>query len=138
MQVIIDVAKNKEMQVAKLLAMQKAKVDSDKQQLRQLQEYASQYESERNLLGLNANLIANYQHFVTRLGQAIQQQNNVIIQSELQANLAMKQWLSAKAKTQSMNSLQNKHLQQEQKVEDRQEQKQSDEFSIRSYLNKNI
>lgn len=134
MQVLVDIAKNKEAQVAKLLAMQRAKVEADKEQLVQLKEYANQYESERNLLGLNANLIANYQHFVTRLEQAIQQQNNVISQSEQQANFALTQWLEAKAKTKSMSSLQEKHLKQEQAIENKQEQRQSDEFAMRRYM----
>jgi len=52
-------------------ARDKAKVQHDLQKLSELREYAGQYESERNLLGLSAYLTTNYQHFVDRVRQAI-------------------------------------------------------------------
>lgn len=134
MQLLIDIAKSKEDQAAKMLAQQRMKLESDKKQLEQLKDYANQYESERNLLGLNANLITNYQHFVTRLEQAVQQQNTAITQAEQQTNFALNYWLEARAKTQSMTSLQQKHLKQEQAAEDKKEQSQVDEFAMRRYL----
>ncbi|TBR43175.1 flagellar export protein FliJ [Marinomonas agarivorans] len=134
MQILVDIAKSKEDQAAKLLAQQRLKLASDKEQLEQLKEYANQYESERNLLGLNANLIANYQHFVTRLEQAVQQQNMAITQAEQQTSFALGQWLEARAKTQSMHALQQKHVKQEEKQEEKREQSQLDEFAMRRYL----
>lgn len=138
MQILIDMAKQEETKFVQQLAHKKAKVDADKKQLSQLQEYAAQYESERNLLGLDANLVVNYQHFVARLEQAIQQQNNLIVQSERQVELAMEQWLSAKAKTKSMSTLQNKHIRQENQLETKQEQRQNDEFAARLHFDRNI
>ena len=67
--------------------------------------------------------MTNYQHFVSRLEQAVQQQKGAISQSEHQANQAQNQWLSARAKTKSMDLVKGKHAEQERKIEDKQEQK---------------
>ena len=133
-QKLVELSQKKEDTVARLLSRQKAKVEQEKQKLDQLQEYASQYESERNLLGLSPYLVTNYQHFVTRLEQAVQQQKGAISQSEHQANQAQQQWLAARAKTKSMDIVRDKHAKQEQKAEDKQEQRQSDEFAMLRFM----
>lgn len=133
-QKLVELSQKKEDTVAQLLARQKAKVEQEKQKLLQLEEYASQYESERNLLGLSPYLVTNYQHFVSRLEQAMQQQKGAIKQSEQQANLAQQQWLTARAKTKSMDLVKDKHVKQEQLVEDKQEQRQSDEFAMLKFI----
>lgn len=133
MQILVDLAKSKETTVAKKLAAQQQQVIADQDKLKQLQEYAQQYESERNLLGLNPFLAANYQHFVERLGQAVNQQKQVIARSEQQAAFAKNQWVKARGKTKSMDWLQEKYVKSEVLVEQKQEQSQGDEFAMRRF-----
>ncbi|EAQ66227.1 hypothetical protein MED121_06080 [Marinomonas sp. MED121] len=133
-QKLVALSQKKEDNVARLLARQKQKVEQEKQKLEQLQEYASQYESERNLLGLSPYLVTNYQHFVSRLEQAVQQQKGAISQSEHQADQAQLQWLQARAKTKSMDLVKGKHAEQERRLEEKQEQKQFDEFAMLKYM----
>ena len=133
-QKLVALSQKKEDKVAQLLARQKQKVEQEKQKLAQLQEYASQYESERNLLGLSPYLVTNYQHFVSRLEQAVQQQKGAISQSEHQADQAQLQWLQARAKTKSMDLVKGKHASQERRLEEQQEQKQIDEFAMLKYM----
>lgn len=137
-QKLVELSQKKEDTVAKLLARQQAKVESEKQKLEQLKEYASQYESERNLLGLSPYLVTNYQHFVTRLEQAMQQQKGAISQSEHQAAQAQQQWLNARAKTKSMDLVKGKHLEQERMAEDKREQKQIDEFAMLKFMKSSL
>ncbi|PYF81749.1 MULTISPECIES: flagellar export protein FliJ [Marinomonas] len=134
MQILVDLAKRKEDSAAQQLARDKAKVLYDEQKLQELREYAEQYESERNLLGLSAYLTTNYQHFVTRVQQAIAQQEAAIGRSEQQANMSMRRWLQARTKTKSMDWLKEKNHKAELLVETKQEQRQSDEFAMRRFL----
>lgn len=134
MQILVDLAKRKEDSAAQQLARDKAKVLYDEQKLKELREYAEQYESERNLLGLSAYLTTNYQHFVTRVQQAIAQQEAAIGRSEQQADMSMRRWLQARTKTKSMDWLKEKNHRAELLVETKQEQRQSDEFAMRRFL----
>lgn len=137
MQILIDLAKRKEVAVAQQLARDKAKVMQDEQKLSELQNYAEQYESERNLLGLSAYLTTNYQHFVDRVQQAIVQQEAAVGRAEQQADMSMRRWLQARSKTKSMDWLKEKHHKAELLVEAKQEQRQSDEFAMRRFLDAN-
>ncbi|MCZ2723292.1 flagellar export protein FliJ [Marinomonas sp. 15G1-11] len=114
--------------------MQQAQVESEKEKLTQLEEYAEQYRSEKNLIGLNAFLSTNYQHFVDRLGQAIVQQKQQIARVEQQSNFVRHQWIKARGKTESMDWLKKKHLTSEELVESKKEQAQSDEFAMQRFL----
>lgn len=134
MQILVDLAKRKEEAAARQLARDKEKVEQDIKKLEELKEYASQYESERNLLGLGAYLTTNYQHFVDRVQQAILQQEAAIGRAEQQADMSMRGWLQARTKTKSMDWLKEKNHKAELVVEERQEQRQSDEFSMRRFL----
>ncbi|REG82931.1 flagellar export protein FliJ [Marinomonas pollencensis] len=133
-QLLVDIAKRKEDTIARQLAADKAKVQQDQDKLEELKEYAGQYESERNLLGLSAYLTTNYQHFVDRVQQAIRQQEAAVGRSQQQANMTMRGWMEAKTKTKSMDWLKEKHHKQEQLLEDKKEQRQSDEFAMRRFM----
>ncbi|RBP81775.1 flagellar export protein FliJ [Marinomonas rhizomae] len=134
MQILVDLAKRKEDAAAQQLARDKAKVQYDEEKLNELREYAGQYESERNLLGLSAYLTTNYQHFVSRVQQAIVQQEAAVGRSEQQADMSMRRWLQARSKTKSMDWLKEKNHKAELVVEAKQEQRQSDEFAMRRFL----
>lgn len=134
MQLLVDVAKRKEDQVAKQLMRDRAKVDQDRQKLDELKNYASQYESERNLLGLSPYLTTNYQHFVSRVQQAIVQQEAAVGRSQQQADMTMRRWLQARAKTQSMDWLKSKSQKEQALQEAKQEQLYSDELAMRNFL----
>ncbi|NVK72494.1 flagellar export protein FliJ [Marinomonas sp. CT5] len=134
MQILVDLAQRKEDSAAQQLARDKAKVRHDMQKLEELREYAGQYESERNLLGLSPYLTTNYQHFVDRVQQAIVQQESAVGRSEQQADMSMRRWLQARSKTKSMDWLKEKNHKAELAIEEKQEQRQSDEFAMRRFL----
>lgn len=133
-QLLIDIAQRKEDQIAKQLMSDKAKVLQDQKKLEELKDYAGQYEAERNLLGLSAYLTTNYQHFVDRVQQAIRQQEAAIGRSQQQADMTMRRWIEARTNTKSMDWLKDKYLKQESELNDRREQRQSDEFAMRRFL----
>ncbi|GAB3480918.1 hypothetical protein GCM10027340_12550 [Marinomonas epiphytica] len=138
MQILVDLAQRKEDAVASQLARDRSKVAESKQKLAELKEYAAQYESERNLLGLSAYLTTNYQHFVNRVQQAVMQQEQAVGRAEQQAEMTMRRWLEARSQTQSMDWLKDKKVKIEQVADEKLEQKQSDEFAMRRYLDANL
>lgn len=134
MQVLVDISQRKEEEVAKLLAKDQARLQQDQQKLQELKEYADQYDQQRNLLGLSPYLTTNYQHFVERLQQAIQQQAMQVKRSQQQVNMSLKRWQDARAKTKGMDWLKDKSVQEEVAAADKQEQKQIDEFASRMFF----
>ncbi|RDL43656.1 flagellar export protein FliJ [Marinomonas piezotolerans] len=134
MQILVDVSKRKEDEVVKMLARDQTRLQQDQQKLAELKDYASQYDQQRNLLGLSPYLTTNYQHFVDRVQQAIQQQETQVRRSQQQVDMTMKRWQDARAKTKGMDWLKEKSVDEEMRFSDRQEQKQIDEFASRVFF----
>lgn len=134
MQVLVNLSQRKEDEVAKALAKDQARLQHDQQKLQELKDYAAQYDQERNLLGLSPYLTTNYQHFVSRLQQAIQQQDQQVKRSQQQVTMSMKRWQNARAKTKGMDWLKDKSVREELNIESKQEQKQIDEFANRAFF----
>ncbi|MAF16606.1 MAG: flagellar export protein FliJ [Marinomonas sp.] len=134
MQVLVNLSQRKEDEVAKALAKDQARLQHDQQKLQELKDYAAQYDQERNLLGLSPYLTTNYQHFVNRLQQAIQQQDQQVKRSQQQVTMSMKRWQNARAKTKGMDWLKDKSVREELNIESKQEQKQIDEFANRAFF----
>lgn len=136
MQILVDIAKRKEDDVAKMVANEQTRLQQDQFKLQELKDYAEQYDQQRNLIGLSPYLTTNYQHFVDRLQQAIKQQEAQVNRSQQSVNMAMKRWQEARAKTQGMDWLKDKSVAEEVAAEDRQDQKQIDEFANRAFFNR--
>ena len=136
MQILVDLAKRNEDDVAKSVATEQSRLQHDQQKLQELKDYAEQYDQQRNLIGLSPYLTTNYQHFVDRLQQAIKQQESQVGRSQQSVNMAMKRWQEARAKTQGMDWLKDKSVSEEVAAEDRQDQKQIDEFANRAFFNR--
>lgn len=136
MQVLVELSKRKEDDVAKALAKEQAQLQHDQQKLQELKDYADQYDQQRNLIGLSPYLTTNYQHFVDRVQQAIKQQENQVNRSQQQVNMAMRRWQNARAKTKGMDWLKDKSVSEEVAAADRQDQKQIDEFANRAFFNR--
>ena len=134
MQVLVNLSQRKEDEVAKALAKDQARLQHDQQKLQELKDYAAQYDQERNLPGLSPYLTTNYQHFVNRLQQAIQQQDQQVKRSQQQVTMSMKRWQNARAKTKGMDWLKDKSVREELNIESKQEQKQIDEFANRAFF----
>ena len=134
MHVLVNLSQRKEDEVAKALAKDQARLQHDQQKLQELKDYAAQYDQERNLLGLSPYLTTNYQHFVNRLQQAIQQQDQQVKRSQQQVTMSMKRWQNARAKTKGMDWLKDKSVREELNIESKQEQKQIDEFANRAFF----
>lgn len=77
--------------------------------------------------GLSATNYRNFRQFIATLDEAIRQQNRVIAQIDLRLEAGRKQWYEEKQRLRSYEALKNRRIRQLQVLDQRQEQRASDE-----------
>ena len=83
--------------------------------------------------GLSPDAWQNYVAFVSRIDEAIEIQAKLLEQSRQHTVAGQKQWVNQRNKVKALGTLHERHIVQQFKLENRQEQKQSDEFSMRNF-----
>lgn len=83
--------------------------------------------------GLGPDAWRNYQHFLGRLDQAIDQARSMVNLSKQRTVAGQKNWLDKRGKVQAFDTLAQRHQTRMAYVEARQEQKQSDEHAARRF-----
>ena len=81
--------------------------------------------------GMNATQLREYQAFLHKLEQAIIEQEEILRQSQLNCDEQKQQWAKKHIRTQTMDKAMNRMVDNEQKAQDAQEQKISDELAQR-------
>jgi flagellar FliJ protein len=81
--------------------------------------------------GLGPDAWRNYQHFLGRLDQAIDQARQMVETSKQRTALGQKHWLDQRGKVKAFDTLAQRHQARTAHAEYRQEQKQSDEHAAR-------
>ncbi|MGH8230725.1 MAG: flagellar export protein FliJ [Steroidobacteraceae bacterium] len=97
---------------------------------RYLGEYQSMYQH-RASAGMGATGMRDYQTFIARLGEAVRQQDAVIEQLQADCARARARWLEAAARKSAVSKVIAKAHSEEQKLEERRSQKESDEHGQR-------
>lgn len=77
--------------------------------------------------GLSATNYRNFRQFIATLDEAIRQQNRVIAQIDLRLEAGRKQWYEEKQRLRSYEALRTRRIRQLQVLDQRQEQRASDE-----------
>jgi flagellar FliJ protein len=83
--------------------------------------------------GLGPDAWRNYQHFLGRLDQAIDQARAMVATSKQRTAVGQKNWLDKRGKVKAFDTLAQRHQTRVLHAESRQEQKQADEHSARRY-----
>lgn len=107
-----------------------------KTRMQMLEQYRAEYaERLRNASesGMTRQVLANYQHFLSRIDEAIQQQTQQVKQSANNTQRGQQLWQQQNSKLKAIDALAIRHEKSEQKRQDKQEQKLLDEFSTRNY-----
>lgn len=103
-------------------------------QLETLQQYRRDYQARMQSAsqqGTNPALLRNFQEFIYKLDAAIVQQLRVVEQSKLSMQTGRNEYANSQRKLMSFNTLQQRHFEQELKIEAKQEQKSMDEHTGR-------
>lgn len=109
---------------------QQAVVDAQLQ-LEQLIEYRSEYNNGRVSVSLSAIQLRDYQVFLNKLNQSIDQARLNIINKKQQCEQQKLNWLKTRSRSKALDAVIVKYQMQEAQIEARIEQKEQDEFSSR-------
>lgn len=133
---LLDLAERKRKEADRMLGEAQQRVVQAKQSIEQLKNYQVEYRNqfiEQGKQGVDAGQIAVYQGFLGRLTHASEQSHDALKQSQMQLEKIEQHWREAYAHFKAMEKLYEKALKDEQKVADKQVQKQLDEFSQRMH-----
>ncbi|QEP43204.1 flagellar export protein FliJ [Ectothiorhodospiraceae bacterium BW-2] len=109
-------------------------VERQQQQLSELMLYKQEYHQslqQQGRAGVSAGRLRQLQLFLAKLDVAIEQQQEVVKQANLQREQAQRYWLSRRGRTQAFNKVTERYLLEERQSESRQEQKAIDEMAQR-------
>ena len=104
-------------------------------QLDVLQQYRKDYQArlqESSQNAMDPALLRNFQEFINKLDLAIAQQIKAVEQSKLSTQMGRGEFAGTQRKLKSFDTLQQRHIETQNKVEAKQEQKAMDEHTSRS------
>lgn len=113
------------------VAAQKSVMDAQLQ-LEQLIGYRAEYNSGRVSQNLNAIQLKDYQLFLNKLNQSIEQSRMTILQKKQICEQQKLNWLKTRSRSKALDAVIAKYQMQEAQVQARIEQKEQDEFASRA------
>lgn len=136
MQVVLVLAERKEQQAGQQFSQYRTQVDAEKEQLRQLEDYAAQYlntYSERKT-GVRPHELIAYSSFIQRLAEACKDQENRLARMQLNLNRLQQLWQQAYQKRESLKELISRLQQEESVALDKRLQKELDELVSQAHI----
>ncbi len=109
---------------------------SQRSRLQMLEQYRDEYAQrmrEATAEGITRLILRNYQDFLARIDEAIEQQRQAVQNSELSTKAGQTEWRNQNTKLMAIDTLSSRHDARERYRENKQEQKILDEFSSRKY-----
>ncbi|XBS68366.1 flagellar export protein FliJ [Acerihabitans sp. KWT182] len=134
-----DMAKEELDQAALRLGEVRQSHLSAKKQLEQLQQYEKEYRQKLQT-GMTKGMASaswyNYQQFIITLETAIEQHRKLLTQWGQRLQQAIQQWQAKQQRLNALSTLQTRHERIQRSYENRQEQKQMDEFAQQATVRK--
>lgn len=136
MQVVLVLAERKEQQAGQQFSQYCTQVDAEKEQLRQLEDYAAQYLNTYTgrKTGVKAQELIAYSGFIQRLAEARKDQENRIARMQLNLNRLQQLWQQAYQKRESLKDLIARLQQEESAALDKRLQKELDELVSQAHI----
>jgi flagellar FliJ protein len=131
MQPIKDLADDRERDAGGVLGLARAKLAEHERQLTQLQAYHAEY-AQRRASGAPADGIRlqNYHAFLSRLGQAIEQQAQLVASARAELEVAEAAWRERRIEASSIGKAVERIASGERREADRRDQRESDERAL--------
>jgi len=136
LQPLLELMQNRADEASKHLGKLISAEQNARSRLEMLEQYRAEYADKlRDVTaqGLTRQVLANYQDFLSRIDEAIQQQTQVIKQSANNTQRGQQHWQQQNSKLKAIDTLAIRHEKKEQKQLEKQEQKLLDEFSTRNF-----
>ncbi len=131
---VVQVAESREQQAARALGAAQARLAQARQQLAELQRYRDDYRQgfqQAGATGMGAARLADYQQFLHKLGQAIEQQTQQVAQATREAEAKRALWFASRGKVRMLDTVVARYQAIEEQQASRQEQREQDERAQR-------
>lgn len=128
------VAESREQAAVQKLGQSQQYLDAQRTRLEELCTYRDQYSASFQTSGgqgLNAGRLQDYRVFLSRLNEAIRQQEAIIAQCTSQHEQTRQQWVETRSHHQAIDKVIERYRSEEQKNRDRLEQQEQDERAQR-------
>lgn len=136
---LIELAEKDADEAAKVLGKAISAHEDTISKLNLLLQYRSDYEAKlQNMAagGLTISQFSNFNAFIAKLDEAVNGQQMVVRDAERRVELAKANWQAIEKRRLSYQTLKNRADTAQQQKEAKRDQKQTDDFASRSYLNK--
>ena len=134
LQTLLNLAQSKNEEAKRRLGQLNKQQHDAQAQLEILHQYRREYQERMqsaSLGGMNPALLKNFQEFIYKLDAAIAQQTKAVEQSRLSMQLGRSEFTSTQRKLKSFDTLQQRHVETQIKVQAKQEQRTADEHTGR-------
>lgn len=131
---VVRIARNKEHDAAVVFGESQTRLQQEQQRLQELISYREEYSGRVNAPGgegLSGARMNEHRMFLNRLNTAIDQQNELIRKLENVLENDRAEWLSKHQRTQALGKVEDRYRREEHQHREKQEQKESDDFSGR-------
>lgn len=136
LQPLLEVMQTRTDEATRKLGQLIAAEQNQRSRLQMLEEYRAEYAqrmSEATAQGITRLVLHNYQDFLARIDQAIEQQRLTVVDSENSTKAGQEHWKNQNKQLKAIDTLSLRHDARERYKEGKQEQKLQDEFSSRKY-----
>lgn len=136
LQTLLEIMQGRTDEATRKLGQLISAEQSQRSRLQMLEQYRDEYAqrmSEATIQGITRLILRNYQEFLARIEEAIEQQRLAVHNSEISTQAGQAQWRTQNKQLKAIDTLSMRHDAREQYRENKQEQKLLDEFSSRKY-----
>ena len=136
LQTLLELMQNRTDEASRKLGQLITAEQSQRSRLQMLEQYRDEYAQrmrEAAAEGITRLILRNYQAFLARIDEAIEQQRQAVQNSELSTKAGQTEWRNQNTKLMAIDTLSSRHDARERYRENKQEQKILDEFSSRKY-----
>jgi flagellar FliJ protein len=136
LQTLLELMQNRTDEASRKLGQLITAEQSQRSRLQMLEQYRDEYAQrmrEATAEGITRLILRNYQDFLARIDEAIEQQRQAVQNSELSTKAGQTEWRNQNTKLMAIDTLSSRHDARERYRENKQEQKILDEFSSRKY-----
>jgi flagellar FliJ protein len=135
MQPVQRIARGREEQAMHKLGQSQRFLDAQQARLEELRTYRDQYSREfaaSGQSGLDVSRARDYRAFLSRLGEAIQQQEALVARSKSQHEQTRQRWVESRSHSQAIDKVIDRYRRQERQQLERREQLEHDECAQRT------
>ena len=136
LQPLLDLMQTRTDEATRTLGKLIAAEQSQRSRLQMLEQYREEYAQrlrEAVAQGITRLVMLNYQDFLARIDEAIEQQRRAVKDSERNTKAGQEHWQSQNKQLKAIDTLSQRHDARERYRENKIEQKLQDEFSTRKY-----